>query len=255
MRNIIIYTLLLLVISCDEDSNVEDSIYNGENVFSSFLSGNSLTYNGFIINDESQYSSSFASQVTQAIFYKSSNKDSTYDVGNLSLDGQLFTKDINKQYNNSFEFDRGEYLTLNISGNPNDSIPAASDSIYFPENIKISNLSPYDSVNLSGFTINWNPDYNSNKDVILRIVYSESETDHTFPSNTFSNNYYASKLIETDDDGSYLISSSDLSDFDPKCIINVDIYRGNYEVFDLYSGYEYLFLTYSYDMYYLKLYN
>lgn len=250
MKPIIFIVFILLLLSCEElptqkNENVIIANYN----LASYLSGVSSTLNGWVESNESSYGSLFTKQSHHSIFYTDGNRNSTYDVGNLSLNLNNFTKDNNNQYYLGTDISNANEIILNIGGNSLSGIPTVSDTMYYPSSIFFDNLNLFATKSISGFDLEWNNDESNANNVLITIAYDHDLTDREFPSNTFSNNYNKKIFIETQDDGFYNVSLQDLVGFERNSVVRIEIFRGNIKVCELKNKYDYGWVTYTMDYY------
>jgi hypothetical protein len=113
--------------------------------------------------------------------------------------------------------------TWSLSGNPGAGVDSFTTTLTSPKIVNITAPTPYEIPKDSGIQVQWNSDSYNAAGVMIVVMYKAStsrrESDSTLTSADISYTHL------TNDDGSYTISSSDLSSFPKGGIIDIYVLR------------------------------
>lgn len=120
----------------------------------------------------------------------------------------------------------GGTKTFSLAGNNSEQINGFSTTMYVPQEIVMTAPATYmaNASTGSGFTVTWNQDNSNTEPVYIGLVYLGAES-HAENGSLSSTDVW--KLISTTDDGSYTVSSSDLTGMPVGGILKISIGRGN----------------------------
>ena len=117
----------------------------------------------------------------------------------------------------------GAVSTWGLAGNPGLGIPAFTDAMYLPAEVKMSSPLPAAIISKSSpIPVSWNPDPN-NDTVAVYFEYDISISRFANPSNP-STQYGRFYIVP--DNGSFTIPAADLSGLPSNCYIGVYVARG-----------------------------
>jgi hypothetical protein len=171
------------------------------------------------------------------------------DVGSVKLDSTTLSKAHVSEncvtYGLVYPETRNDYSSLfggltNVDLTGGSGYTGGNEDIYTVQTLGISSLPATGSVpnfpsievvsKSSGYTVTWNADLNNpSGDVVVLLKYSKSftkEVDSSLSAGTYTHH------IITADDGSYTISSQDLSSFPVNSYIELYVGRGSYKQWD-----------------------
>jgi hypothetical protein len=254
-KSILTTTLLssiLFIVGCKKNDNLKKAF----NEKSSFLNipysfffddDDTIPSHGLISFSSTKFGFDNSSTITpiynfNADFFDDENKlpSDRIEVGTLSnglysLSADV-SNDLNYTYNsvqknssnNSSLF--GNTLIFSASGSTAYSIPSFADTLYNPNDLLVTgsfNGGVHNTHSKSDpIQINWNSDNNNTNDkiyIVLQYIEGPSKRINSSNPSNVALKYY----IVDDSDGSFTISSSELSSFPDNCVLNLHIFRGN----------------------------
>lgn len=184
--------------------------------------------------------------------FTDSNRTNKVDGGKFVVGTDSISTNSDLDYYSDVDHssDYGTTLNVSLTGNGTNNIDSWTTSFYVPKDIDIS-LSDNDSFSkANGISITWNSDINNTNGVYIAYSYLKYE----------SNKYIDTTLPDTEiiwkknvsDNGSYTITSSELSSLPNNGLINLYVFRGNY-IIDGSTNQKYLIYSSTLDMETLKI--
>jgi hypothetical protein len=147
------------------------------------------------------------------------------DGGDAIIAGTTIHSDADFEYHNLVAFDFGTTHVFSLAGNQN--VQPFSTQMYVPQSIHMVIPNNVEEISKSnGLTITWESDNNNNNGVYIGFEYDivlSNEDNPSMPDDPIFN------YLNTEDDGSFTITTTHLSSFPTGSTINIIIGRGNIE--------------------------
>lgn len=170
--------------------------------------------------------------------YLHDNNGVLSDFGTMAIDNSI---ELNADPNESFHYQSGLNSNIsslygqniNISLEGNGDLPELNTNVYLPPVIEITSpehQNTIDDMNFSeGTDIEWIADENNDNGVGILIEFNATSIDNSLRG---INPELPNKAIKihTEDDGTYTISSEDLSGIPEGALVRLHVARGDYDV-------------------------
>lgn len=160
------------------------------------------------------------------------NTDQPRDFGGLSINEITIECDSELKYGYTLDQDFssalgyfGQSTTVSLEGS--EVLPSLNTDFYIPKMMTITNMDNSSNSISEGMEITWDDDLNNTFGVGIAIIFDPLSTEND--TKDFSNYQEVRTAIHTEDDGSYTITSSDLSGIPAGSSVEFYIGRGNYK--------------------------
>lgn len=224
------YSLLALtlgfgVIGCDESAGPSGMSFDP---FGLWSSTGEATYGQFYVTSQWGLRADAATYRSGGQIYSSltNHHKTTLTSGGPMVASNL---PVGERYPGSYQDSRGmngptfgAVTTWSLGGNSSVGIPAFSDNMYVPAEIRITAPTALDVSKSQPLTVTWNQDGN-NESILLVVDYRVDES--LMRDSTLTTAKYRWQTV-TDDDGSYTINPADLAAIPVGGLMDITLARG-----------------------------
>jgi hypothetical protein len=246
MKNVIIFTLLLATLACNKksDSDLKQSRKNNFFEIKDLLIGTSVDPEACICAYSHLGSNGVRSYDFRAYFKSHPDSPYNYSVGALTCNSK--TVPMIASENNSYVLQDNDGANSSFKNWLNNSlnISFTGMSSYAGGNITIQKHSEFTQFSLSNVSgnnnsfnkngnlpVSWNADPNNTDSVFIVVTYDYEVTKDFF--NSTATPTPVINQIKVPDNGTCTLPASFFSSFPNNSFNRIEIYRGNYENFDV----------------------